>query len=158
MDLKLTQRVTQAVEAVRVWLPAVPYHAREFAVQFRADPMAMLRTPGARVAIISCVGFVLVLTIYSVGEWIAPSDDMGDVAETVSVRVRCVNAKCEWKKGNHTCKVDVDFDDWPTECPKCEQDTLYPVLRCHNSKCRKWVVPRIQQDGTKRCPRCGVPM
>lgn len=158
MDLKLNQRITEAVEAVRVWLPNAPQHLRAFVEECRADPMAMLRTTAARVTIIASSGLVLAIVIYSVGEWIAPSDKMGETAEIVSVRVRCMNPKCAWHKTSTQIKVDVDFDDWPTKCSQCKQKTLYPLRRCHNSKCRKWVVPITKPDGSMRCPKCGAPM
>lgn len=158
MDLKLNQRIAQAVEAVRVWLPNAPQQFRAFVEECRADPMAMLRTPAARVMIIASSGLVLAVVIYSVGEWVAPSQNMGQTAETVSVRVRCMNPQCPWNKGSVQVKMDVDFDNWPAKCSQCKQKTLYPLRCCHNSKCRKWVVPITKPDGSMRCPACGAPM
>ena len=72
--------------------------------------------------------------------------------------VRCHNPQCKWSKGLHTIQLEPDFDDWPTDCPKCNQEKLRPVVSCPNTKCRKWVVPRVLEDGSRFCPKCGSRM
>jgi hypothetical protein len=162
MDVKPTQRFTQMisrqVEALRAWLPTAPQQLRSFVEEARADPSIIFRGTAVRVALIAGGGLLLALIVYAAGQWIAPSTNMGEPAETVPYSVRCTNPHCTWSKQRQTIELDREFDDWPTECPTCKKDTLYPFARCHNTKCRKWVVPRIMDDGSWRCPKCGAKM
>lgn len=155
MNQRLTQRLARAVEAVRVWLPTAPQQFRRFVEEAREDPRALLRSPAFRVGAILGCGLVVALILHGVGQWVAPSADMGSPAELVPVTVRCTGQGCKLAKERTTIKIERDFDDWPAECPRCKQRTLYPVVRCHNSKCRQWVIPRIKDDGSWRCPKCG---
>ncbi len=155
MNQRLTQRLAKAVEAIRVWLPTAPQQFRQFIEEAREDPRALTKSPAFRVGVILCGGLVVALILHGVGQWIAPSADMGSPAELVPVTVRCVSPSCKRLKERVTIMVERDFDDWPAECPRCKQKTLYPLVRCHNSKCRQWVTPKIKEDGSWWCPKCG---
>jgi len=155
MNEKLTQRILQAVTAFRRWLPTVPQQFRGFIASVREDPMVLLRSPTVRVAGLAGGGLVLVLFVSCLGDWIAPPGQTGTPAKVVSFRVRCLNPACKF---SGSVFLDREFRKWPTECPKCRQKTLHPFVLCYNSKCRKWVVPKPQPDGSLRCPECGAPL
>ena len=98
MNLKLTQRVTEAIEAVRVWLPTAPQEVRRFVEGVREDPRAAVRSPAFRITLIATSGLLLVIIVYGLGEWVAPSSNMGEPAELVPFKVRCANPKCTWRR------------------------------------------------------------
>lgn len=152
---KVKQQLSEYVQAFRAWLPGAPQHVRHLGEEIAADPRAVLQTMPVRIAMIVVGGLVLVLVVYGTGQWLAPPVDNPEPAEVVPFRVRCLNPECAWSKDPGTIMRDRDFNRWPTECPKCGKDKLYPWMRCHNSECGRWVVPKILEDGSKWCPRCG---
>lgn len=158
MDLKLSKQLTKVMEAFRVWLPTAPQRFRALAEEVKQDPRMVLRSPTVRITLLATSGLVLAMIIYAAGEWFVPSTTMGEPAETVPFRVLCANPKCAWHKARHTVQLEADFNDWPAECPQCKTESLQRVVRCHNTKCRKWVVPNVQPDGSMRCPKCGKPL
>ncbi|MBN1343351.1 MAG: hypothetical protein JXQ73_11760 [Phycisphaerae bacterium] len=156
MNLKIGERLMHVLEAFRVWLPTASQDARRLAEEVREDPRGVLQSTAVRVGIIMIGGLTLVLIVYKAGIWLAPPVENPQTAEVVPFRVKCLNPQCEWSKAPGTVNFEIDFNDWPTTCPKCQQKTLYPYVCCHNKECRKWVVPKILEDGTKVCPRCGA--
>ncbi len=156
MARNYSDRLLEWLNAFRAWLPNASQDARNLAEEVKDDPSVALRSPYVRVGLIVAGGLVLAMVVYWLGDWIAPADQMGEQPEQVPYRVRCTNPKCPLHKKPDFIAMERGFDDWPAECPKCGKDTLYPYVQCQ--KCRKWVVPKILDDGSKRCPRCGAPL
>ncbi len=150
---EITRKVVEAVTAVRLWLPTAPQRFRLFIVSAKEDPWAMLRSPAIRVMALASAGFVVLLFVSCLGDWLWPSREMGTPSETATFRVSCTNPQCRFAG---KLQFEPHFRKWPTQCPKCKQKTLYPYVLCKNTKCRKWVTPTVQPDGKMRCPACGA--
>jgi hypothetical protein len=155
MKQKLVERVHELATAFRLWLPTAPQQIRLFIASAKEDPGAILRSPAARITGLIVGGIFLLIIGSCVARWISPRGPMGSPAELASYHVQCLNPKCKF---SGTVRLKPRFKKWPTECPKCKERTLYPYMLCYNNKCRKWVVPKVQPDGSLRCPACGAPL
>ncbi len=143
------------VAAFQAWVPNAPQHFRMFLESAREDPMALIRTPAVRITAMVIGGLFLLGLVSCLSDWISPPGTIVKPADQIPFRVKCENPACKF---TGTIMLGRDFHKWPTKCPKCTQKTLQPIVLCYNSTCRKWVVPKIQPDGSRRCPACGAPL
>ena len=69
------------------------------------------------------------------------------------VKVLCVNPQCGFTEDDYSVKAT--DQQWPKECPECEQMTLHKTMVCpHCGKETGWATPSDEKPSV-RCTQCG---
>jgi len=153
MKVDWRDRAVDWLEKARDFVAAVPSRWTELKDSVRRDPKLLLQSPAARGLLFGLAVAVCVLVFVGVVEQIAPEPPAGvwEASANGSFQVICSDSECghRW-----TMVQQLDFDDWPVDCPNCEQTTGQRLLRCPGDACGRWVAAHVDLDGRRTCPHC----
>ena len=146
-------RFTKAVITVREWLPTVKPYLHDRYAFVRETPGVFWRLPEIRYPLILLGGLLVVsLARFAVGFLSPlPESELKPLATTGDFRVICTNHECSKE---FVINRKFKFDDFPVQCPACEQQTGHRALRCHSKNCGGRVVPTDLVRGQYLCKQC----
>ena len=116
----------------------------------QADPALLWSNTAVRIVLWIVFGLCAMLIVYIVTHAFAPAPATSEAPKpppTATLYVACANPSC---LKSYTVERPMDFKDWPIQCEKCAQRSVYRAILC--PECRHWyaVAP-----GHKRiCPFC----
>lgn len=109
--------------------------AQTWAADWRADPWQFLTNPLTRL-LGWIVGGVLLLAVLGWGVGTLGQIEDGESRQatpTGTIRVACVAADCDYRA---VTQVPIAFDDWPMQCPACQQESVFRARKCE--ECGGW--------------------
>jgi hypothetical protein len=137
--------------------PVMRRQAGEWVGQVREEPILLWQTPAIRYCMYA-VGVLIFIWLISIAAGsIAPPlpEEAKARAKTADFHVICTDERCmhHWMINR-----EFGFDDFPVQCPKCNQMTGRQAVRCYSGECKgQWVVP-TEREGVRYCPICGQPI
>lgn len=139
------------------WLPTQRRRLEEWWSAVRAEPRLAWETPQVRYGVfgLGIVAAVLVVASLFNALTLPPPAAARPEATTANFHVVCSNPTC----GHHFLIVGkFGFDDFPVNCPRCNQKTGQRALRCKSSVCQGRYVPTVEKDGQLHCRICDAPL
>ena len=93
-----------------------------------------------------CVVVIAIVVL----SWGRDSDVEIALKKGLRSNVACSNGECNWTSGDF--RAQPDDEDWPKQCPKCEQTTLYRAEQCY--VCQEMTYLKPEANGAVLCRHC----
>lgn len=135
---------------IRQQLRDLPGRWRTLREDIRQDPSRFWQSPLVRVPAYVLLGAVLLVSLSYGIRALTPGGTLAvheRPTATATLYVACTNPEC---RATYRTQQLMDFDDWPLECEKCGQKTVYRAQRCR--ECRRWFANVPGEKST--CPHC----
>lgn len=154
MPVEKDPKLGMYIDALKAWLPSVRLRAAEWVEACREEPALIWQTPAVRYLVYTCGGMVALWIVLALIGSMAPKDVVPR-ARTADFHVVCTNPSC----GKHfVINRKFGFDDFPVDCPRCQQRTGEQAVRCTGGpRDGAWVPAKLNDQGQLVGALCDVP-
>ncbi len=125
----------------------LPNDWKQWREGFRQDPAVLWHSPLVRICGLVVVGIVVLAGVHWFISGLVPADHGtgGEAVNLATLFVACTNSQC---RADRVTRQPMDFKDWPLECERCGQATVYRATRC--GTCGRWFA--VPPGQPKLCP------